>query len=183
MHQRIVIERPETRIRILEPVVVDLVVAAQAADHIGQCRAADTDNDARVGVAQDVPGEENAAHRDQRIGDAADRINHAVVMHARVSALEHRMDEQDRAEVVGCLPKRVERGIIKNSTDAFRLRADHGAGRNPAACAARSTSAARAPSCSGTVASGIRRGSRSVSALRCSLARRDQRSPSAAGNS
>src|ERR1700675_657616 len=47
----------------------------------------------------------------------------------------------------------------------------------PAACASRSTSAARAPSCRGTVASGTKRGSRIAVCAKCVLISRDQAAP------
>ena len=46
-------------------------------------------------------------------------------MHAVVAALEHRMDEDDRAELVGGLPERIERGIVEHAALALGLGADH----------------------------------------------------------
>ena len=78
-------------------------------------------------------------HGDQRVGDAAERVRHAVVVHAVVAALEHRMDEQRAAELVGRAPERIERGIVEHAADALRLRADH------RACKARRVAPRAAP--------------------------------------
>ena len=48
-------------------------------------------------------------------------------MNAVVAALEHRMDEHDRAKFVGGFPERRQRGIVEHAAFAFGLGADHGA--------------------------------------------------------
>jgi hypothetical protein len=49
---------------------------------------------------------DQARHRDQRVRDATDGIRHAVIMHAIVAALEHRMNEDDRTEFIRRFPER-----------------------------------------------------------------------------
>ena len=75
-----------------------------------------------------MAGIDDAAHRDQRVGDAADRIGHAIVMHPVVAALEDRMDEERRAQFMGRLPEGLQRGIVQHAADALWLGADHGSG-------------------------------------------------------
>ena len=70
-------------------------------------RAADAGDDPGIGVAGDVAGIDQPRHRDQRVGDAPDRIGHAVIMHAVIAAFEHGMDEDHRFQLVGGFPERL----------------------------------------------------------------------------
>ena len=74
-----------------------------------------------------MPGIDHAGHRDHRVGDAADRIGHAVIMNAVVAALEHRMRGHDRAKFIGRFPERIEQGIVEHPALALCLGADHDA--------------------------------------------------------
>ena len=62
-----------------------------------------------------MAGIDQPRHRDQGVGDAADRIGHAVIVHAVVAALEHRMDEHHRRRARRP-PPRTDRATGSSST-------------------------------------------------------------------
>ena len=160
----------------------DLLIALEPADQERQAGRAHGDDDPGVAVAHDVAAVDEPRHRDHGIADAADRIGQAIVVHPHVAGIEARMDVDGGAGLVRRPPERIEVGASSTLPMPRGSVADHGA-REARRHRRLSTAAARAPSCSGTVASGTSRGSALAAASIASLASRLHASPSAGGNS
>ena len=81
------------------------MVAGEAAQQEGQTRRAHRHDDLRLHVALHVASGDQAADRDQRVGDAPDRVGEAEVVDAHVAGIERGVDVHHRAGVVGRLPE------------------------------------------------------------------------------
>src|SRR5262249_26053157 len=136
----------------------DLCIPLEAADHERQGGGTHRRKNLGILVLRDMPCTDQSRHGHCGIGDAAQPIGEAEIVHPCVACIEAWVNVDDRASLVRRSPERIEVGVVESAADAARQRADHGTG-NPAAMAAISTLAARAPSPSGTVASATKCGS------------------------
>ena len=96
-------------------------------------------------VFRDVAGRDQPRHRHRRVGDAAEPVGEAEIVHAHVAGVEARMDMNERAGLVGRLPERIEVGgssVEPTPRGSVPIMAPG----KPAFIASLSTAAARAPS-------------------------------------
>ena len=107
----------------------DRGVALQSAEYEGQSGGAHRRKKLYVFVFGDVPRRNQPRHRDRCVGDAAEAVGEAEIVHPHVAGVVARMNMNERARLVRRLPKWIEVGGIERRADAARQRADHGAGK------------------------------------------------------
>src|SRR5690606_36709207 len=78
-----------------------------------------------VRIAVDMARTDDADDGDQHVRNTTDRILHCLELDPVITGVEHRMDGDDGAEVVGGLPERIEVRIVEHAALALWLGADH----------------------------------------------------------
>ena len=108
----------------------DLCIPFEAADHERQGGATHWRKNLGVFVFRDMARADQSRHRHRGIGDAAQPVGEAEIVHSCVASIEAWMNVDDRASLVRRMPERIEVGVVQSAADAARQRADHRAGKS-----------------------------------------------------